>query len=249
MGRLQDKVAVVTGASKGIGAAIAREFAAEGARVVVNYASSREGADKVVSEITAKGGKAIAVGADVSKVSDVKVLFEATKQAYGRVDILVNNAGVYAFAALEDVTEADFHRHFNINVLGPLLTTKEALAYFPSEGGSVINVSSVAAYNPVPTASVYSGTKGALDIISQVLALELGPRNVRVNILSPGLVETEGTHVLGTIGGDFEQQIVARTPLKRVGQPSDIAKAAVFLASPDSGWVTGERITASGGYR
>lgn len=249
MGRLQDKVAVVTGASKGIGAAIAREFAAEGARVVVNYASSREGADKVVSEITAKGGKAIAVGADVSKVSDVKVLFEATKQAYGRVDILVNNAGVYAFAALEDVTEEDFHRHFNINVLGPLLTTKEALAYFPSEGGSVINVSSVAAYNPVPTASVYSGTKGALDIISQVLALELGPRNVRVNILSPGLVETEGTHVLGTIGGDFEQQIVARTPLKRVGQPSDIAKAAVFLASPDSGWVTGERITASGGYR
>lgn len=249
MGRLQDKVAVVTGASKGIGAAIAREFAAEGARVVVNYASSREGADKVVSEITAKGGKAIAVGADVSKASDVKALFEATKQAYGRVDVLVNNAGVYAFAALEDVTEADFHRHFNINVLGPLLTTKEALAYFPSEGGSVINVSSVAAYNPVPTASVYSGTKGALDIISQVLALELGPRNVRVNILSPGLVETEGTHVLGTIGGDFEQQIVARTPLKRVGQPSDIAKAAVFLASPDSGWVTGERITASGGYR
>jgi 3-oxoacyl-[acyl-carrier protein] reductase len=249
MGRLQEKVAVVTGASKGIGAAIAREFAAEGARVVVNYASSREGADKVVSEITAKGGKAIAVGADVSKTSDVKALFEATKQAYGRVDILVNNAGVYAFGALEDVTEADFHRHFNINVLGPLLTTKEALAYFPTEGGSVINVSSVAAYNPVPTASVYSGTKGALDIISQVLALELGPRNVRVNILSPGLVETEGTHVLGTIGGDFEQQIVARTPLKRVGQPSDIAKAAVFLASSDSGWVTGERITASGGYR
>lgn len=249
MGKLQGKVAVVTGASKGIGAAIARELAAEGAAVVVNYASSREGADKVVGEITGKGGKAVAVAGDVSKAADVKSLFEATNKAFGKLDILVNNAGVYAFAPLEDVTEDSFHRHFNINVLGPLLTTQEALKHFSADGGSVINVSSVAAYNPVPTASVYSGTKGALDTITQVLALELGPRKVRINTLSPGLVETEGTHVLGTIGGDFEKQIIARTPLSRVGQPTDIAKVAVFLASDDSTWVTGERITASGGYR
>ncbi len=249
MGKLSGKVAVVTGASKGIGAGIAKAFADEGASVVVNYASSRAGADKVVAEITASGGKAIALGADVSKAADVKKLFDETKKAFGRLDVLVNNAGVYKFAALEDVTEEDYRWHFDINVLGPLLTTREALAYFPAEGGSVINVSSVAAYNPVATASVYSATKGALDTITQVLAVELGPRNVRVNTLSPGLVETEGTHTLGTIGGDFEQQIVARTPLKRVGQPSDIARAAVFLASQDSGWVTGERISASGGYR
>lgn len=249
MGKLQGKVAVVTGASKGIGAAIAKELAAEGAAVVVNYASSREGADKVVGEITGKGGKAVAVAGDVSKAADVKSLFEATNTAFGKLDILVNNAGVYAFAPLENVTEDSFHRHFNINVLGPLLTTQEALKHFSADGGSVINVSSVAAYNPVPTASVYSGTKGALDTITQVLALELGPRKVRINTLSPGLVETEGTHVLGTIGGDFEKQIIARTPLSRVGQPTDIAKVAVFLASDDSTWVTGERITASGGYR
>lgn len=248
MGKLQGKIAVVTGASKGIGAAIAKELAAEGAAVVVNYASSREGADKVVAEIAAKGGKAIAVGADVSKTADVTSLFDATQKAFGKVDVLVNNAGVYAFAPLDEVTEDSFHRHFNINVLGPILTTKAALKHFPAEGGSVINVSSVAAYNPVATASVYSATKGALDTLTKVLAQELGVRNVRVNTLSPGLVETEGTHDLGTIGGDFEKLVVARTPLNRVGQPADIAKVAVFLASDDSTWVTGERIAAAGGY-
>lgn len=249
MGKLQNKVAVVTGASKGIGAAIAKAFAAEGASVVVNYASSREGADKVVSEITANGGKAVAVGGDVSKAADVKALFDAAKQAFGKIDVLVNNAGVYAFAPLEDVTEDSFHRHFNINVLGPILTTREALKHFPAEGGSVINVSSVAAFNPVATASVYSATKGALDTLTQVLSVELGRRNIRVNSLSPGLIETEGTHVLGTIGGDFEKQIVDRTPLNRVGQPDDIAQAAVFLASDAARWVTGERLAAAGGYR
>ncbi|WP_072377947.1 glucose 1-dehydrogenase [Hyphomicrobium sp. NDB2Meth4] len=249
MGKLQNKVAVVTGASKGIGAAIAKAFAAEGASVVVNYASSREGADKVVSEITANGGKAVAVGGDVSKAADVKALFDAAKQAFGKIDVLVNNAGVYAFAPLEDVTEDSFHRHFNINVLGPILTTREALKHFPAEGGSVINVSSVAAFNPVATASVYSATKGALDTLTQVLSVELGRRNIRVNSLSPGLIETEGTHVLGTIGGDFEKQIVDRTPLNRVGKPDDIAQAAVFLASDAARWVTGERLAAAGGYR
>jgi len=249
MGKLQDKVAVVTGASKGIGAAIAKAFAAEGASVVVNYASSREGADKVVSEITAKGGKAVAVGGDVSKAADVKALFDAAKQAFGQIDVLVNNAGVYAFAPLEDVTEESFHRHFNINVLGPILTTREALKHFPAEGGSVINVSSVAAFNPVATASVYSATKGALDTLSQVLSVELGRRNIRVNSLSPGLIETEGTHVAGTVGSDFEKQIVDRTPLNRVGQPDDIAQAAVFLASDAARWVSGERLAAAGGYR
>ncbi|CAN1721587.1 Uncharacterized oxidoreductase MexAM1_META1p0182 [Hyphomicrobium sp. 1Nfss2.1] len=249
MGKLQNKVAVVTGASKGIGAAIAKAFAAEGASVVVNYASSRDGADKVVSEIAANGGKALAVGGDVAKAADVKALFDAAKQAFGKIDVLVNNAGVYAFAPLEDVTEEQFHRHFNINVLGPILTTREALKHFPAEGGSVINVSSVAAFNPVATASVYSATKGALDTLTQVLSVELGRRNIRVNSLSPGLIETEGTHVLGTIGGDFEKQIVDRTPLNRVGQPDDIAQAAVFLASDAARWVSGERLAAAGGYR
>jgi len=248
MGKLQDKVAIVTGASKGIGAAIAKAYAAEGAAVVVNYASSREGAEKVVAAITAKGGKAIAVGGDISKAADVKALFEATDKAFGRLDVLVNNAGVYAFSPVEEVTEESFHRHFNINVLGPILATQEALKHFPAEGGSVINVSSVAAYSPTPTASVYSATKGALDTLTQVHAQELGRRNVRVNSLNPGLVDTEGTHVLGTVGSDFEKTVVARTALNRVGLPDDIAKVAVFLASDDSGWVTGQRVTASGGY-
>jgi 3-oxoacyl-[acyl-carrier protein] reductase len=249
MGKLQGKVAIVTGASKGIGAAIAKELAAEGAAVVVNYASSRDGADKVVAEITGKGGKAIAVGGDVSKSADIKTLFEATHKAFGGLDVLVNNAGVYKFAPLEEVTEADYRWHFDINVLGPLLATKEALKYFPATGGSVINVSSVAAFSPTPTASVYSGTKGALDTISLVLAHELGARKVRVNSLNPGLVETEGVHTLGVIGSDFEKKIVSDTPLQRAGQPNDIAKVAVFLASDDSSWVTGERIAASGGLR
>ncbi|MFN3623341.1 MAG: SDR family NAD(P)-dependent oxidoreductase [Hyphomicrobium sp.] len=249
MGKLQGKVAIVTGASKGIGAGIAKAFAAEGAAVTVNYASSREGADKVVAEIAGRGGSAIAVGGDVSKEADVKTLFEETQRAFGRVDILVNNAGVYRFAPLEEVTEADYRRHFDINVLGPLLTMKEALKHFPAQGGSIINVSSVAAFSPTPTASVYSGTKGALDTISLVLAHELGARNVRVNSLNPGMIETEGVHTLGVIGGDFEKAIVAKTPLQRVGQPDDIAKVAVFLASDDAGWITGERVTASGGLR
>ena len=249
MGKLTGKVAVVTGASKGIGAGIAKALAAEGASVVVNYASSREGADKVVAEITGKGGKAVSVGGDVSKAADVKLLFDATQKAFGRFDILVNNAGVYKFAPIEEVTEADYRWHFDINVLGPLLAIKEALKHFPAEGGSIINVSSVAAFSPTPTTAVYSGTKGALDTISLVLAHELGPRNIRVNSLNPGGVETEGTHRIGVIGSEFEKQIVQRTPLARMGQPDDIAKVAVFLASDDSAWVTGERITASGGLR
>jgi 3-oxoacyl-[acyl-carrier protein] reductase len=246
MGKLAGKVAIVTGASKGIGAGIAKAFAAEGASVVVNYASSREGADKVVAEITSKGGKAVAVGGDVSKTADVKALFDATQKAFGRLDILVNNAGVYKFAPIEEVTEADYRWHFDINVLGPLLASKEALKHFPAEGGSIINVSSVAAFSPTPTAAVYSGTKGALDTISLVLAHE---RNIRVNSLNPGGVETEGTHRIGVVGSDFEKDIIRRTPLGRMGQPDDIAKVAVFLASDDSRWVTGERLTASGGLR
>jgi 3-oxoacyl-[acyl-carrier protein] reductase len=249
MGKLAGKVAIVTGASKGIGAGIAKAFAAEGAAVVVNYASSRDGADKVVAEITAGGGKAISVGGDVSKAADVKALFDTTQEAFGRLDILVNNAGVYKFAPIEEFTEADYRWHFDINVLGPLLATKEALKHFPAEGGSIINVSSVAAFSPTPTAAVYSGTKGALDTISLVLAHELGARNVRVNSLNPGLVETEGVHTLGVIGSDFAKDVVTRTPLRRGGQPEDIAKVAVFLASEDSRWVTGERVTASGGLR
>lgn len=249
MGKLQGKVAIVTGASKGIGAAIAKAYAAEGAAVVVNYASSREGADRVVAEITGTGGKAVAVSGDVSKSADVASLFAATQKAFGKIDILVNNAGVYRFAPLEEVTEADYRRHFDTNVLGPLLTMREALKYFPAAGGAVINVSSVAAYSPTPTASVYSGTKGALDTITLVLAHELGARNIRVNSLNPGLIETEGVHTLGAIGTDFEKDVVARTPLGRIGQPDDIAKVAVFLASDDAGWITGERVAASGGLR
>lgn len=249
MGKLAGKVAVVTGASKGIGAGIAKALAAEGASVVVNYASSRDGAEKVVAEIAAKGGKAIAVGGDVAKAADVKSLFDATHEAFGKLDVLVNNAGVYEFAPIEEISEATFHRQFNINVLGPILATQEALKHFPPEGGSVINVSSVAAFSPVPTSAVYSGTKAALDTITRVLALELGARNVRVTSLNPGLVETEGTHSFGAIGGDFEKHTVANTPLRRVGQPEDIGKVAVFLASDDSRWITGERIAVSGGYR
>jgi 3-oxoacyl-[acyl-carrier protein] reductase len=249
MGKLSGKVAVVTGASKGIGAGIAKALAAEGASVVVNYASSREGADKVVSEITAGGGKAVAVGGNVAKEADVKALFAATQKAFGRLDILVNNAGVYKWAPIEDVTEEDYRWHFDINVLGPLLTIKEALKYFSGEGASIINVSSVAAFSPTPTAAVYSSTKGALDTLSLVLAHELGPRNIRVNSLNPGLVETEGVQTLGVIGGDFVKQIVAQTPLRRYGQPNDIGKVAVFLASDDSAWVTGERLAVSGGLR
>jgi len=248
MSKLQGKVAVVTGASKGIGAGIARAFAAEGAAVVVNYASSREGAEKVVSEIRAAGGKAIAVGGDVAKAADVKALLEETKMAFGKLDVLVNNAGVFEFFPVESFNEAEFHRQFNINVLGPTLLAQEALKHFGPEGGSIINVSSVAAYNSPANSVVYSATKAALDTVTRVLAAELGPRKIRVNSLNPGGVETEGTHRIGVIGSDFEKDIVRRTSLGRIGQPEDIAKVAVFLASDDAGWITGERITASGGY-
>ena len=248
MGKLQGKVAVVTGASKGIGAGIAKALAAEGAAVVVNYASSREGAEKVVGEITAAGGRAIAVGGDVSKAEDVKALLAEAKKAFGKLDVLVNNAGVFDFFPLEQFSEAQFHRQFNINVLGPTLMAQEALKHFGNEGGSIINVSSVAAYNSPANSVVYSATKAALDTVTRVLAQELAPRNIRVNSLNPGGVETEGTHRIGVIGSDFEKDMIRRTPLGRIGQPDDIAKVAVFLASDDAGWVTGERLTAAGGY-
>jgi 3-oxoacyl-[acyl-carrier protein] reductase len=246
---LSGKVAVVTGASKGIGAAIAKGLGAAGAAVVVNYASSKEGADRVVAEITAKGGKAIAVKGDVSKAADVKRLFAETKKAFGAPDVLVNNAGIYAFGPLENVTEDEFHREFNTNVLGPILTIQEALKHFGPDGGSVINISSVASTSAPPNSVVYSATKGAVDSISRVLGKELGARNIRVNTIAPGGVETEGVHSAGIIGSDFEKQIVAGTPLGRLGQPDDIAKVAVFLASDNSRWLTGERIAASGGFR
>ena len=248
MSELTGKVAIVTGASKGIGAAIAKGLGAVGASVVVNYASSREGADRVVAEIAGKGGKAIAVRADVSKAVDVQRLFDATKKAFGSLDVLVNNAGVYGFAPLEEVTEDEFHREFNINVLGVLLASREAMKYFGPDGGSVINISSIASRSPSPTAVVYSATKGAVDTITRVLAKELGPKKIRVNAINPGGVETEGVHSLGIIGSDFEKEMVARTPLGRLGQPDDIASVAVFLASAASGWMTGETIAVGGGY-
>ena len=248
MSKLTGKVAIVTGASKGIGAGIAKGLGAAGAAVVVNYASSKEGADRVVAEIKSKGGKALAVQGDVSKAADVKRLFEETKKSFGSLDVLVNNAGVFEFGPLEAVTEAEFHREFNTNVLGPILTIQEALKHFGPKGGSVINISSVAGANPVPNSAVYSATKGAVDSITRGLAKELGSRNIRVNAIAPGGLETEGTHRVGIIGSDFEKQIVAGTPLGRFGQPEDISRVAVFLASDDSGWLTGERITASGGF-
>ena len=247
MSRLKGKVAIVTGASKGIGAGIARSLAEAGASVVVNYASSRDGADRVVAQIKAAGGKAIAVQGDVSKASDVKRVFDETKKAFGALDVLVNNAGVYEFGPLESVTEKEFHREFDINVLGTLLATQESLNHFGPNGGSVINLSSVTSANPVPNAVVYSATKSAVDSITRSLAKELGARKIRVNAIAPGGVETEGTHRLGVIGSDFEKQLIAGTPLGRIGQPEDIARLAVYLASDDAGWLTGERITASGG--
>ena len=248
MSELTGKVAIVTGASKGIGAAIAKRLAAAGASVVVNYASSREGADRVVAEIAGKAGKAIAVKADVSKAADVQRLFDATKKAFGSLDVLVNNAGVYGFAPLEEVTEDEFHREFNINVLGVLLASREAMKYFGPHGGSVINISSMASMSPTPTAVVYSATKGAVDTITRVLAKELGPKKIRVNAINPGGVETEGVHSMGISGSEFEKQMVARTPLGRLGQPDDIASVAVFLASAASGWMTGETIAVGGGF-
>jgi 3-oxoacyl-[acyl-carrier protein] reductase len=248
MSDLAGKVAVVTGASKGIGASIAKELAAAGAAVVVNYASAEADAERVVASIKQQGGRAIAVQGDVSKEADVKRLFAETTKAFGAVDVLVNNAGVYAFQPIEQATEAEYRRQYDINVLGPLLATKEAVAHFNGNGGSVINVSSVVSTKAFPQTSVYSGTKGALDAMTRVLAAELGPRKIRVNAIAPGGVETEGSRTLGMIGSDMEKQLVAATPLGRIGQPDDIGKIAVFLASDQSGWVTGERIAAAGGY-
>lgn len=248
MGKLKNKVAVVTGASKGIGAAIAKALGAEGASVVPNYASDRAGAERVVKEIESRGGKAVAVQGDVAKASDVRHLFAETKKAFGQVDVLVNNAGVFDFAPLEGVTEDEFHRQFNINVLGTILATQEGVKLMNGDGGSVINISSVVSEYPVPNSVVYSSTKGAVDTVTKALALELGPRKIRINTLAPGGVETEGAVKAGVVGSDFEKQIVSNTPLGRFGQPDDIAKVAVFLASDDSAWLTGERITAAGGY-
>ncbi len=249
MSKLSNKVAVVTGASKGIGAGIAKALAAEGAAVVVNYSSSKEGADRVVAEIVGKGGKAVAVQGDVSKASDVQRLFAETKTAFGRLDVLVNNAGVYQFAALGDITEEHFHRHFNTNVLGLILATQEAAKLFGSEGGSIINIGSTVSSLAPPATAVYTATKGAVDAVTHVLAKELGPKKIRVNSINPGMVETEGVHGAGFIGSDFQKQLEAQTPLGRIAQPEDIAPIAVFLASQDSGWLTGETLLASGGLR
>lgn len=249
MSKLTGKVAIVTGASKGIGAGIAKGLGAAGAAVVVNYASSQEDAERVVAEITRKGGQAIAVQGDVSKVTDVQRLFVETTQAFGALDVLVNNAGVYQFDPLEAVTESEFHREFNTNVLGLILTTQEAVKHFRPEGGSVINIGSVASQATPPQSVVYSATKGAVDAITHVLAKELADRKIRVNSINPGGVETEGVHRAGIIGSDFEKQMIAGTPLGRLGQPEDIAPIAVFLASEDAGWLTGETLVASGGFR
>jgi 3-oxoacyl-[acyl-carrier protein] reductase len=245
--KLAGKTALVTGASKGIGASIAKHLAAAGASVVVNYASSKAGADQVVAEITAAGGKAVAIHGDVSKHADIIRLLIETKQTYGQLDILVNNAGVYEFQPLEGITAEHYHRIFNINVLGLLLTTQEAVKIFPATGGSIINVGSIVTDLTPPASAVYTGTKGAVDAITGVLAKELGPKNIRVNALNPGLTLTEGTHTAGVAGSDMEKNAIKNTPLGRAGRPEDIAKAAVFLASDDSGWVTGEQLRVGGG--
>ena len=249
MSKLKDKVAVVTGASKGIGAGIAKSLAAEGASVVVNYASSKEGADRVVAEIIKDGGKAVAVQGDVSKASDVKRLFAETKNAFGTLDVLVNNAGVYEFAVLGEITEEQFHRQFNTNVLGLILTTQEAAKHFGADGGSIINIGSTSSTVTPPTTAVYTATKGAVDAVTHVLAKELGPKKIRVNSINPGMVDTEGARTVGAIGSDFQKQFEAQTPLGRIAQPEDIGPIAVFLASADSGWLTGEILLASGGLR
>src|SRR5262245_33994013 len=247
--RLTGKVAVVTGASKGIGAGIGKQLADAGAAVVVNYTSSKQGADRVVAEITAGGGRAVAVQADLSKPADVKRLFAEAKKAFGRLDILVNNAGMYEFAPLEDVTPEHFHKQFDLNVLGLLLASQEAARHFGPEGGSIVNISSVVATSAPPNAAVYSATKAAVDAVTKSLAKELGPRKIRVNSINPGMVETEGWHAAGIANSDLHRQVEAQTPLGRIGQPQDIAPAAAFLASDASGWITGETLYIAGGLR
>jgi 3-oxoacyl-[acyl-carrier protein] reductase len=247
MKKLDGKIAVVTGASKGIGAEIAKHLAAEGAAVVVNYASSKAGADRVVAEITSTGGKAIAMQADVSKKAEVEHLFAKTQQTFGNLDILVNNAGIYEYLPLEDITEKHFHEQFDLNVLGLILASQQAAKYFGSAGGSIINISSIASTATPATGSVYNATKAAVDAVTKSLAKELGPRNIRVNAINPGMVETEGLHAIGVLESDFRKQIEAQTPLGRIGQPQDIAPAAVFFASSDSAWITGETLAIAGG--
>jgi len=248
MRKLDGKVAIVTGASKGIGAGIARHLAEEGAAVVVNYASSKDAAEGVVTEVTRAGGRAIAVQADVSRAADVARLFAEAKRAFGRVDILVNNAGIYEFGALEDVTEANFHRQFDLNVLGLLLASKEAVKHF-EDGGSIVNISSIVSTLAPPNAAVYAGSKAAVDAITGSLAKELGPRNIRVNAVRPGMVETEGWHAAGLAESDLRKQVEAQTPLGRIGQPQDVAPAVAFLASPEAAWITGETLLIAGGLR
>jgi 3-oxoacyl-[acyl-carrier protein] reductase len=246
MSKLQGKVAVVTGASKGIGAAIAKALAAEGASVIVNYASSKAGADAVVGAITSEGGKAVAVGGDVSKAAEAQGIIDAAVKKFGRLDILVNNSGVYEFGAVNEITETQFHRIFNINVLGLLLTTQAAVKHL-KEGGSIINIGSAVSRITPPASAVYTATKGAVDAITGVFAKEFGPKKIRVNSINPGIVDTEGTRTGGFVGTDFEKGLIAQTPLGRVGKPDDIAAVAVFLASDEARWLTGERLVASGG--
>jgi len=249
MGKLTGKVAVVTGASKGIGASIAEHLGAEGAAVVVNYSSSKEGADRVVANISGKGGKAIAVQGNVTKPADIERLFTEAKGKFGCVDILVNNAGIYEFAPLEQITPEHFHKQFDLNVLGLILASQAAVKHFDSKGGSIVNISSVVATAAPAGTSVYSATKAAVDAVTKALAKELGPRKIRVNSINPGMVETEGTHSAGITESDMRRQFEAETPLGRIGQPQDIAPAVVFLASPDSSWITGESLYISGGNR
>jgi 3-oxoacyl-[acyl-carrier protein] reductase len=249
MNRLRGKIALVTGASKGIGAAIAEGLAAEGASVVVNYANSKDAADAVVNRITRNGGKAVVVQADVSEPREIQQLFAESKKAFGTPDVLINNAGIYEFSPLESITAENFHKQFNLNVLGLLLVTQEAVKYFGPAGGSIVNISSVVATLAPPNSSVYSGTKAAVNAITRSLAQELGPRKIRVNAINPGMVETEGTHAAGLVESDFRKQIEAQTPLGRIGRPFDIAPAAVFLASEESAWITGETLYISGGLR
>lgn len=246
---LSGKVAVVTGASKGIGASIAEHLAAEGASVVVNYASSKSGAEAVVKRISEKGGRAMAIQADVSKPDDIKRLFAQTKAAYGKLDVLVNNAGTYEFLPLESITVEHFYKQFNLNVLGLLLTTQEAVKLIGPAGGSIINISSIVGQMPVRTASVYSATKAAVDALTVALSQELGPKKIRVNSLNPGMVETEGLHSAGMADGDFRKMLESQTPLGRIAQPEDIARTAVFFASDDAGWVTGQTLILAGGQR